>query len=181
MRILILGLPRSGTSSLYDFLRTSLPKNYECKYEPFKTEYIENFKKDCLIKSVLTNEILLKEEQTLLNHTFELVSNFDFVIFLKRDLNDIKTSFKNMVYLNKILWKNNIKYSDELINSWHTDFSKIIDGKKIYEYSKIYTKHISEELLEICQKVNIEVDTNLFKKYIYPKNKVNTKLIETVL
>ena len=51
MRILILGLPRSGTSSLYDFLRTSLPKNYECKYEPFKTEYIENFKKENIERS----------------------------------------------------------------------------------------------------------------------------------
>ena len=106
MKILILGLPRSGTSSLYDFLRTSLPNNYECKYEPFKTEYIGNFNSNCLIKSVLTNEILLKKNQTLLEHTIELISNFYFVIFLKRDLNDIKISFKKMVNLNKNLWGN---------------------------------------------------------------------------
>ena len=134
MKILILGLPRSGTSSLYDFLRTSLPVNYECKYEPYKTEYIGDFRSNCLIKSVLTNEILLKEDQTLLNHTLELVSNFDFVIYLKRDLNDVKASFKRMVDLNEKLWKNKIEYSDELMNEWYSDFNKVIEGRKVYEY-----------------------------------------------
>jgi len=181
MRILILGLPRSGTSSLYDFLRTSLPKNYECKYEPFKTEYIENFKKDCLIKSVLTNEILLKENQTLINHTLELVNNFDFVIFLKRDLDDIKVSFKSMVNLNEKLWKNKIEYGDELINKWYSDFNKVIEGRKVYEYKDIYINTIGESLVDICKKANMVVDEKKYYQYIHPKNKNNTKLLNSML
>jgi hypothetical protein len=181
MKILILGLPRSGTSSLYDFLRTSLPVNYECKYEPYKTEYIGHFNSNCLIKSVLTNEILLKEEQTLLNHTIELVSNFDFVIFLKRDLNDIKVSFKRMVNLNEKVWKNKIEYSEELINGWNSDFNKIIEGNITYEYEKIYTNDINESIIDICKKVNIVVNEKLFNNYIHPKNKNNTKILNSIL
>jgi hypothetical protein len=181
MKILILGLPRSGTSSLYDFLRTSLPVNYECKYEPYKTEYIHHFNSNCLIKSVLTNEILLKENQTILDHTIELISNFDFVIFLKRDLNDIKVSFKRMVNLNEKLWKNKIEYSDDLINKWHSDFNKVIKGNITYEYESIYIDTISESLIDICKKINIVVNKKLFNKYIHPKNKNNTKLKNTLI
>ena len=181
MKILILGLPRSGTSSLYDFLRTSLPVNYECKYEPYKTEHIYPLNPNCLIKSVLTNEILLKENQTLLQHTFKLISNFDFVIFLKRDLNDIKVSFKHMVDLNKKLWKNKIEYSEELMNRWNSDFNKVIEGNITYEYEKIYTNDISESLIDICKKVNIVANEKQFNQYIHPKNKNNTKLKNTLI
>lgn len=181
MKILILGLPRSGTSSLYDFLRKSLPTNYECEYEPFKTEYIGDFKSNCLIKSVLTNEILLKEDQTLLNHTLELVSNFDFVIYLRRDLNDVKASFKRMVDLNKKLWKNKIEYSDESINEWYSDFNKVIEGREVYEYENIYNNTISESLVDICKKANIDVDEKQYNQYIHPKNKNNTKLLNSIL
>lgn len=181
MKILILGLPRSGTSSLYDFLRTSLSVNYECKYEPYKTEYIGHFNSNCLIKSVLTNEILLKENQTILDHTFELISNFDFVIFLKRDLNDIKLSFKHMVDLNKKLWKNKIEYNDNLVDKWYFDFNKIVENNVVYEYEKIYTNNISESLIDICKKVNIIINEELFNKYIHPKNKNNIKLKNTLI
>jgi len=181
MKILILGLPRSGTSSLYDFLRTSLPNNYECKYEPFKTEYIGNFNSNCLIKSVLTNEILLKKNQTLLEHTIELISNFDFVIFLKRDLNDIKISFKKMVNLNKNLWSNEIKYDDELIDKWYFDFNKVIEGNDIYEYEKIYTESISENLIDICKKIGIVFNKDLFNNFIHPKNKNNIKILNSIV
>jgi hypothetical protein len=181
MKILILGLPRSGTSSLYDFLRKSLPAKYQCKYEPFKTAHISQFNSNCLIKSVLTNEILLKENQTLLEHTIELVSNFDFVIFLKRDLFDIKVSFENMVNLNKKLFKNEIECSNELIEEWYSVFNKVIEGKHVYEYEKIYTHEISESLVSICQKVNIITDEKRFNQYIHPKNKNNIKLIKSIL
>jgi broad-specificity NMP kinase len=181
MKILILGLPRSGTSSLYDFLRTSLPANYECKYEPYKTEYIGHFNSNCLIKSVLTNEILLKEEQTILDHTIELISNFDFVIFLKRDLNHIKVSFKRMVDLNEKFWKNKIEYDDELIDKWYFDFNKVIDGNITYEYEKIYTNDISESLIDICKKVNIVANEKQFNQYIHPKNRNNIKLKNTLI
>ena len=181
MKILILGLPRSGTSSLYDFLRTSLPVNYECKYEPYKTECIGPLNSNSLIKSVLTNEILLKENQTLLEHTIELISNFDFVIFLKRDLNDIKVSFKNMVVLNQKLWKNKIQYSDELIDKWYFDFNKAIKDNVVYDYEKIYTNDINESIIDICKKVNIVVNEKLFNNYIHPKNKNNTKILNSIL
>ena len=181
MKILILGLPRSGTSSLYDFLRTSLPVNYECKYEPYKTEYIGDFRSNCLIKSVLTNEILLKEDQTLLNHTLELVSNFDFVIYLKRDLNDVKASFKRMVDLNEKLWKNKIEYSDELMNEWYSDFNKVIEGRKVYEYRDIYINTIGGSLVDICKKANVIVDEKQYNQYIHPKNKNNSKLLNSIL
>ena len=181
MKILILGLPRSGTSSLYDFLRTSLPVNYECKYEPYKTEYIGHFNSNCLIKSVLTNEILLKEEQTLLNHTIELVSNFDFVIFLKRDLNDIKVSFKRMVDLNQKLWKNKIEYSEELINGWYSDFNKVIEGNITYEYENIYIDTISKSLMDICKKINVVANKKQFNQYIHPKNKNNIKILNSMI
>jgi broad-specificity NMP kinase len=181
MKILILGLPRSGTSSLYDFLRTSLPVNYECKYEPYKTEYIGPLNSNCLIKSVLTNEILLKKEQTLLNHTIELVSNFDFVIFLKRDLNDIKVSFKRMVDLNEKLWQNKIEYSEELINGWYSDFNKIIEGNITYEYENIYIDTISKSLMDICKNINVVANDKQFNQYIHPKNKNKTKLKNTLI
>jgi hypothetical protein len=181
MKILILGLPRSGTSSLYDFLRTSLPVNYECKYEPYKTEYIGALNPNCLIKSVLTNEILLKENQTLFEHTIELISNFDFIIFLKRDLNDIKVSFKNMIDLNKKLWKNKIEYDDELIDKWYFDFNKVIDGNVAYEYEKIYTNDISESLIDICKKVSIVINEKIFNSYIHPKNKNNIKILNSII
>ena len=181
MKILILGLPRSGTSSLYDFLKNSLPMSYQCKYEPFKSEYISNFNSNCLIKSVLTNEILLKENQTLLQHTLELVSNFDFVVFLKRDLNDIKVSFKNMVDLNEKLWKNKIQYDDELIDKWYFDFNKVIDGNVVYEYEKIYINDVSESLIDICKKVNIIINEKMFDSYIHPKNKNNIKILNSMI
>ena len=181
MKILILGLPRSGTSSLYDFLRKLLPAKYQCEYEPFKTAHTSQFNSNCLIKSVLTNEILLKENQTLLEHTIELVSNFDFVIFLKRDLIDIKVSFENMVNLNKKLWKTEIEYSEELIEEWYSVFNKVIEDKDVYEYEKIYTDKVSESLMDICQKIGIAVNNETYHNHIHPKNRTNVKIMNSLL
>ena len=86
-----------------------------------------------------------------------------------------------MVDLNEKLWKNKIEYSDELMNEWYSDFNKVIEGRKVYEYWDIYINTIGGSLVDICKKANVIVDEKQYNQYIHPKNKNNSKLLNSIL
>ena len=175
MKILIFGLPRCGTTSLHNFIIESLPKNYNVKYEPFKRVTDVNFGENCIVKTVLTDEehdpIILKNGETLLEHSFRIIKEFDKVIYLKRkNIDNIKKSFSNFHRL-----KNSKEVSDLIaevkINEWNEIFDNVTKDKKIYYYEDIFTHEPKIDILEICDYLNITFNVDLFNKILHIKNR----------
>jgi hypothetical protein len=175
MKILIFGLPRCGTTSLHNFIIESLPKNYNVKYEPFKRVTDVDFGENCIVKTVLTDEdhdpIILKNGETLLEHSFRIIKEFDKVIYLKRkNIDDIKNSFSNFHRL-----KNSKEVSDSIadikINEWNEIFDNVSSGKIVYYYEDIFTDEPKSEILEICNYINITFNMDLFNKILHIKNR----------
>jgi len=68
-----------------------------------------------------------------------------------------------------------------LVMAYYFDFNKAIKDNVVYDYEKIYTNDINESIIDICKKVNIVVNEKLFNNYIHPKNKNNTKILNSIL
>ena len=80
MKILIFGLPRCGTTSLFDFLTQYLLSSHVIKYEPYKTVKYLDYPK-MLVKTVLTEEILLFNGESLEEHSKRILKSYDKVSF----------------------------------------------------------------------------------------------------
>ena len=182
MRILIFGIPRSGTSSLFKFLTKSLPKNYTISYEPYKrlleTPPLDNL----LVKTVLTDEIILKNGETLLDHSKRIIEQFDKIIYIKRkNIHNTIKSFSDFQQPDLPKEISDID-SDEKIRRWTTIFNELTIGKKIYYYENIYTEKPSEEIIERCNYLNIDFNQNIFNKTLHLKNKeMDEKKIRTII
>lgn len=179
MRILIFGLPRCGTTSLLNFLIKSLPENYLWKNEPyhFTTETIHG--DDIIIKTVLCNFIVLRENETLEQNSFKLIENFDKIIYIRRkNIDKIKKSFADMMYRRVIKQREkNTKYSDcveesnKFIDEWLDVFDNVTKGKKVYYYEDIYKDTPSDSLYQILEYLSIDLNLFAFEKHIHTKNK----------
>lgn len=171
MKILIFGMPRCGTSSLFNFLRYSLPKNYISSYEPFKKIIEPIWEDECIVKTVITDKLILKEGETIIEHSNRIINYFDKVIYIKRkSITDTITSMSD--FHQPDLSKEDSKIvAEENINRWVKIFDEITIGKKVYYYEDIYTENPGEELLEMCDYLGIQLKQKLFDKIIHPINK----------
>lgn len=185
MKILIFGLPRCGTTSLHNFIIESLPKNYIVKYEPFKRVTDVNWGDDCIVKTVLTDEehdpIILKNGETLTEHSIRIINKFDKVIYLKRkNINDIKKSFSNFHRL-----KNSKEVSDIIaevkIEEWNSIFDNVTLNKRVYYYEDIFLETPSRQIIEICDYLNITFNIDIFDKILHIKNRDEPKKLDKSL
>jgi hypothetical protein len=170
MKVLIFGVPRSGTSSLFNFLVQSFPKKYEAFYEPYKN-MIDIECNDCIVKTVLTDNLMFKDSENLLEHSNRIISYFDKVIYIKRK--DIKNTIQSLSdFQRPDLSK---EFSDivakKRIEEWTEIFDKITKNKKIFYYEDIYQKNPSSELFDMCDYLNISFNYFLFDKIMHSKNK----------
>ena len=171
MKILIFGMPRSGTSSLFNFLKYSLPKNYISSYEPFKKIIEPIWGSNVIVKTVLTDKLIFKDGETMLEHSNRIISYFDKVIYIKRkSINNTITSMSDFHQpdLTKEVSK---MVADENINRWMKIFDEVTIGKKVFYYEEIYTEKPSKELLTMCNYLDIEFKEKLFDGIIHPINK----------
>lgn len=151
MKVLIFGIPNSGTSSLYKFIVQSFPKHYISKYEPFKRTTEVEWGDDCIVKTVFSKEpdpLLFKNNETLLEHSLRIVKEFDKVIYIKRK-----------------------PTTDSQLDEWNITFDLVAGNNKVYFYEDIFKDEPSESLYELCEYLNIELDMKLFDSYIHIKNK----------
>lgn len=157
MKVLIFGIPNSGTSSLFKFIVDSFPKHYISKYEPFKRTTEVEWGDDCIVKTVFSKEpdpLLFKDGESLLEHSFRIIKEFDKVIYIKRKIN----------------------------NEWTSIFDLVAGNNKIYNYEDIFKDEPSESLYDLCEFLNIPLDMKLFDSYIHIKNKyIKQKRDKTIL
>lgn len=184
MKILIFGLPRCGTSSLFDFLVESLPKNYVVKYEPFKRVTDVEWGDDCIVKSVLTDEehdpIILKNGETLTEHSFRIIQEFDKVIYIKRkNIENVKKSFSNFHRLKNSKEQSN-SIAETKINEWNLIFDEITLNKRVYYYEDIFLDYPSQEIIEMCDYLNITFNIDLFNKILHIKTDMYLKNLTKV-
>ncbi len=162
MKILIFGIPNSGTSSLYNFIVDSYPKQYITKYEPFKRTTEVEWGDECIVKTVFSKEpdpLLFKDGETLLEHSIRIVKQFDKVIYIRRKPT-IETQF----------------------DEWNIIFDLVVRDNKIYYYEDIFKDEPSQSFYELCEYLNIEMDIKLFDSYIHVKNKyIKQKREKTVI
>ena len=159
MKVLIFGIPKSGTSSLYKFLIDSFPKNYIAKYEPFKRTTEVEFGNDCIVKTVFSEDhdpILLRDGETIIEHSFRIIGEFDKVIYLKRkDLAGVKKSLS----------------ADSRVDEWNDLFDLISAGKRVYYYEELFTEDPSDHIYEICEYLEVDFNLRNFNNHIHVKNK----------
>jgi hypothetical protein len=61
--------------------------------------------------------------------------------------------------------------AEENINRWVKTFDEVTVGKKVYYYEEIYTEKPGEELITMCNYLDIELKEKLFDGIINPINK----------
>jgi hypothetical protein len=170
MKILIFGIPRSGTSSLFNFLLKSLPKKYKGFYEPYQHNiYVEC--DYCIVKTVLTDKLLLKDNENLLEHSNRIIKEFDKVICIKRK--NIENTIKSLSDFQRPDLSKEVSdvVAKKNIEEWTTIFDSVTKNKRIFYYEDIYTEIPSNELLDMCNYLNIPLNISLFDKIIHFKNK----------
>lgn len=179
MRILIFGLPRCGTTSLLNFLIKSLPDYYKWQNEPYQHQ-IETINGDnIIIKTVICNFILLRENETLIQNSFDLIKNFDKVIYIRRkNIENIKKSFADMIYKRELKYQGfNVLYSDcekesnDFIDEWLKIFDTVSENKRVYFYEDIYKNKPTDSLMEILSYLNLDLNKPAFMRHIHTKNK----------
>jgi hypothetical protein len=126
-------------------------------YEPFKRTTEVEWGDDCIVKTVFSKEpdpLLFKNGESLLEHSYRIIKEFDKVIYIKRKIN----------------------------NEWTSIFDSVAGNNKIYYYEDIFKDEPSESLYELCEYLNIPLDMTLFDSYIHIKNKyVKQKRIKTII
>jgi hypothetical protein len=170
MKVLIFGVPRSGTSSLFNFLVNSFPKKYKAIYEPFKTNTDIEFEY-CIVKTVLTDNLLLKDNETLIEHSNRIIKSFDKVIYIKRK--NIENTIQSLSDFQRPDLSKEISdvVARKNIKDWTNVFDILTKDKKVYYYEDIYQDTPSLEFNEMCEYLGIEISKNLFDKIIHPINK----------
>lgn len=187
MKILIFGLPRCGTTSLFNFLMEYFPKNYIFKYEPYKKETFF-FEDNLLVKTVLSDKELLLNGENLEEHSIRIIKDYDKVIYLTRkNIENIKLSFykmreKNFIEKNEINILPSKEYTDKQIDKWLKIFQSVSLSGKIYYYEDLFLEIPSNSFYDLLKYLDINYKKNLFDKYIHPKNKDKSiKMKKTLL
>lgn len=159
MSILIIALPRTGSSELGRRLSTHNKFKYE--FEPFNPSVglppLTDFKK-IVLKTVIFHLPYYVNEENRINWLIELTKNFDEVVLLSRkNLTDCAESWSYLMYKEKS-FKSNQPYLWEKTPNYNEEYNNIIKW--------------NDELLFISNELNIPIT---YYEDIYKSNE-NGKL-----
>lgn len=136
MSILIIALPRTGSSELGRRLSTYNKFKYE--FEPFNPSVglppLSDFKK-IVLKTIIFHLPYYIKEENRINWLIELTKNFDEVVLLSRkNLTDCAESWSYLIYKEKsfksnqpYLWEKTPNYNEEYLNiiKWNEELTFI--------------------------------------------------------
>jgi hypothetical protein len=136
MSILIIALPRTGSSELGRRLSTYNKFKYE--FEPFNPSVgllpLTDFKK-IVLKTIIFHLPYYIKEENRINWLIELTKNFDEVVLLSRkNLTDCAESWSYLIYKEKsfksnqpYLWEKTPNYNEEYLNiiKWNEELTFI--------------------------------------------------------
>ena len=183
MKIAIIGLPRSGTTSLYFFIKDLLPKYYLCDNEPWsKTKDVE-ITENCFYKTLISDNLHLNKNESLTEYGIRMINTFNKIIFLRRkDANEMKKSLADMLVRRYKEYEYCKNLAEKYLDEWIPIFNTLTENKKIYYYEDLYTNNISKDLLDICKYLEIDFDEKIYNKWIHIKNKqIEEKVNRTLL
>ena len=195
MKLLIIAIPRSGSTTIYKSIESQLI-NYKSVFEPWRITHEQNLDIDSynniLVKSLIyqmpgiTEKVLaekIKRYQLIdtLDFYKNLIPKFDKVVLLsRRDIDNASVSYDHAFkYKN---WFS--KYSTEASSSTGTigmykRITKHIEtlakdfGLKVWYYEELFNQNNSEIILEFASELKIQInDVNQFLEYYNIKNKL---------
>lgn len=196
MRILVLGIPRSGTTSIYNSIKND-NSNLTCYFEPWGVlNYHDNLDmspKNLLIKSQIFQKPNYKEDffksglsDYRLIETLEfykkIIPKFDNVILISR-----KDSIEGSIsYQEALISKNwfseystKIKFPDEGILNIYNHFLKNIEllskqlNLKVWYYEDLFIESNEKLILSFAKEVGLEIkNEELFLKNYNIKNRL---------
>lgn len=186
MKICIIGLPRCGTTALYFFIRNHLSQEYTCENEPWNTKRNVEFTDNCFFKLVINDTVVnqLNDDETIFDFTYDIIDKFDKVVFIKRKEKDgmVKSLAHQLIYRYKN-YDYRMKFAEEYYDKWIPIFDEITKNKKVYYYEDLYTDEINQNVIDICNYIGLNFNSDIWKMYMDKKNrqpyedKKNNKLI----
>jgi hypothetical protein len=189
MRILIVGIPRSGTTSVYNSIKSQyseLPSFYEPWFWRKNGEIDIDSYKDLLIKTLIyqkPNPILKRGYQLIdcLDFYRELVPKFDKVILLsRRNLNEAAVSY-DYAFKSKN-WQT--EYStDSLPKQWTIHMYEVISNRievlgnefnlKVWYYEDLFNANNINTISSFITDNDLEIKNEyIFSEYYNIKNKL---------
>ena len=190
MKICILSIGRSGSTSLYKAIKSHLTKDYYCISEPFNHSYnrvnkidenqfdIISSKENVLIKTIINHIPDDKDEDFINEWIFKF---FDKVILLDRLDKKLQTeSFSYLVHTKSKEWHKKQFYEmssipKEVIGEWErrienlkkniNDLS-IKNKKKIYYYEDIFVNKNMDIINEIFNYLELGINEKIINHYI---------------
>jgi len=197
MKILIVGTPRSGTTSLIRGLGKT--KNYRRYGEPWNKHikerypYPYSFHSNCIVKTLI--EDLPAKFDDLKNLTFnekllkfysEVKLDFDRIILLgRKDLNELirsYTYFREKELLHKVNWHDSYTLLDSVklpVKKYEEEIYRMDNRLKILSeilnikidwYEDLYSGDINN-VKRFLTKHDIDLDIEKFYEYLNPKNR----------
>jgi hypothetical protein len=190
MRICILSVGRTGSSSLYNAIKKHLSNDYYSVSEPFegsinrpnsfdKDQFGLISKKDnVLIKTIINQTPEGKDEKFINEWIFTF---FDRVILLDRlDKTKQVESFSYLTYTKNKRWHRKQFYDmsivpEKIVKEWDNKIGElkkifsdlsIKNDKKIYYYEDIFIDKNMNTLNEIFDYIGINMNIGVIKKYI---------------
>lgn len=184
MKILVIGVPRTGTFSLFKYISESLSDDYLSIDNPYRYNHDFQKSENMVVRITIDNNILLKKNESLESKCFDIIKDYDKIIFLMRSNNtNLKNSFAN--FLASIYKSNDIEEflikADRLIDEWSKVFYKISNNSKIYTYEEIFNITPTVFFLEMISYLNLHFNPVAFLEYIHPENKNKFKPFKTLL
>ena len=196
MKVLIVGVPRSGTTSLAEGIHKISkcdvqiePHNSRNKNHPYT---LKDMKVDT--NNICVKTLIYHKPNVCINSSLEYIYNFtkefdDIVLLDRIDYEEHLDSMTNLIYrlhLNKSVFKR-WKPSD-IPNDWKNEFIDMID-KSLTEYKGMLTELSNrlnikrtwyEELygsdrnksLKIIEEWGIDIDSNALNEYLNPRYKL---------
>lgn len=207
MKICILSIGRSGSTSLYNAIKRHLSNEFYCISEPFNHSYnrviqidknqfeVIESKENVLIKTIINHK---PDEKDLDFFNDWIFTFFDKVILLDRlDKKSQIESFSFLMHTNSKSWHKKQYYEmstipQKVIDEWDlridnyklklSELSKKFN-KKIFYYEDIFLKKDSTTIKEIFDYLEIKIEQNIIDEFITSENhkvrldKKNNKLI----
>jgi hypothetical protein len=195
MKICILSIGRSGSTSLYNAIIRHLHKGYYCIGEPFNDKIdriikidenqfdLISKKENVLIKTILTHKPNEMDNDTFNNWLFTF---FDKIILLDRlDKKSQVESFSFLVHTKNKEWHKKQFYNMSLvpkdfIDEWDDRLSMLKNklgelslkhNKKIYFYEDIFVNKNMDTINEIFNYLEIKMDENIINEFIISEDR----------
>ena len=195
MKICILSIGRSGSTSLYNTIIRHLDKGYYCIGEPFNDKInrinkIDENQFDLISKkeNVLIKTILTHKPNGMDNDTFNdwIFTFFDKIILLDRfDKKAQAESFSFLVHTENKEWHKKQFYDmslvpNDFIEEWDERLSilknklselSLKHNKKIYYYEDIFVNKNMDTINEIFSYLGVEMDENIINEFIISEDR----------